>query len=169
MSLIWAGVLLGGFVPAGYARLDAAYGWPDLVVTDIWRGSNAICYEIRNIGDTPAAPGYSVALMVESTIVGYDVVPIELAYRQKYSACYAVGWDCTMASDEVTAIVDAFWEVPELDEDNNVLMEVWSSLRALFLRFVSMEAWQLLQGNIPSVMGGGETGNSSAPIAGEIR
>jgi hypothetical protein len=33
-----------------------------------------------------------------------------------------------------------------------------------------MEAWQLLQGNIPSVIGGGATGNSSdAPYAEEAR
>jgi hypothetical protein len=33
-----------------------------------------------------------------------------------------------------------------------------------------MEAWQLLQGNIPSVMGGGATGNSSAaPFAEEVK
>jgi hypothetical protein len=33
-----------------------------------------------------------------------------------------------------------------------------------------MEAWQLLQGNIPSVMGGGATGNSSpAPFAEDIK
>ena len=32
-----------------------------------------------------------------------------------------------------------------------------------------MEAWQLLQGNIPSVIGGGETGNSSAAMAEEIK
>jgi hypothetical protein len=33
-----------------------------------------------------------------------------------------------------------------------------------------MEAWQLLQGNIPSVMGGGETGNSwLAPLTKETK
>jgi hypothetical protein len=33
-----------------------------------------------------------------------------------------------------------------------------------------MEAWQLLQGNIPSVMGGGATGNSSpAQFAEEVK
>jgi hypothetical protein len=33
-----------------------------------------------------------------------------------------------------------------------------------------MEAWQLLHGNIPSVIGGGETGNScSTPIAKETK
>ena len=33
-----------------------------------------------------------------------------------------------------------------------------------------MEAWQLLQGNIPSVMGGGATGNSSpAPLAKDVK
>jgi hypothetical protein len=33
-----------------------------------------------------------------------------------------------------------------------------------------MEAWQLLQGNIPSVIGGGETGNScSTPMAKETK
>ena len=30
-----------------------------------------------------------------------------------------------------------------------------------------MEAWQLLQGNIPSVIGGGETGNSSYATIGK--
>ena len=33
-----------------------------------------------------------------------------------------------------------------------------------------MEAWQLLQGNMPSVIGGGETGNScSTPVAKETK
>jgi hypothetical protein len=33
-----------------------------------------------------------------------------------------------------------------------------------------MEAWQLLQGKMPSVIGGGVTGNSwSAPLTGEIK
>jgi hypothetical protein len=33
-----------------------------------------------------------------------------------------------------------------------------------------MEAWQLLQGNIPSVMGGGATGNfSPAPFAKDVK
>jgi hypothetical protein len=34
----------------------------------------------------------------------------------------------------------------------------------------SREAWQLLQGNIPSVIGGGATGNSSpAPFAEDVK
>ncbi len=40
-------------------------------------------------------------------------------------------------------------------------MFVCSSINSLFFGFTSIEAWQLLQGKIPSVIGGGGTGNSS--------
>jgi hypothetical protein len=41
-------------------------------------------------------------------------------------------------------------------------MSACSSFNSLFFLFTGMEAWQLLQGNIPSVIGGGVYSSTTA-------
>jgi hypothetical protein len=99
---------------------------PDLVITDSWSESGAICYQILNAGDALAPAGHLTALFVDGAQVASDSVDADLDPAARSSGCFDYTWACTPTQDTIAIRADYTDIVAELDETNNLHAEDWT-------------------------------------------
>jgi subtilase family serine protease len=99
---------------------------PDLTVTDIWISGCLTYYKIKNIGGY-TSPSSTSILEIDSLSVGGDAVPpiepgMELTRKFYIKELPQPGMH------DFKIVADAFWQIKELDENNNVRIErLWIS------------------------------------------
>ena len=98
---------------------------PDLVITDLWSAESDICYQIRNIGSSPAPPGHRTAVTVDGVPVADDLIAVSLAPGERLARCLGDGPACTGSEDTLTVCADALATVAEGNEVNNCRQETW--------------------------------------------
>ncbi len=97
---------------------------PDLVITDVWNNDDAICYQVRNIGEAVAPGGHHTSLSIDDEPRKTDLVTAELPPGERHSSCFEYGWQCSSSQDVIRVCADAQSVVPETDEANNCREEI---------------------------------------------
>ena len=97
----------------------------DLIISDIWREGNAICYQIVNTGNITATAGHVTALWVDGNRVDSHPVDVDLDTGGHTTACFAYLWTCSLPDDTIAVEADETNSIAESDEANNIREETW--------------------------------------------
>jgi len=102
---------------------------PDLVINDIWNEGEIICYQLMNIGETPAPPGYHIALIIDEELKTSHPIEFELQPGERWNGCFEFAWSCSGQTDFIGVVADFVDgvnpNVEEQNEDNNARTENW--------------------------------------------
>lgn len=96
---------------------------PDLTVVGLWSEAGELCYQVANLGTTPAPEGHVTVVEIDGVEVSALPVEVILAPDESVEAC--IDWACGGAEDDIVVTADAAAVVAESDETNNTASEVW--------------------------------------------
>lgn len=98
---------------------------PDLVVSDLRRERDRVCYTLENQGNGPAQGGHTTALFVDGVQRAGDEVAADLGPDARRDGCFDYTWQCGESLAQVRAVADYDERIAEASEDNNPWQVVW--------------------------------------------
>jgi hypothetical protein len=101
----------------------------DLVITDIWRDGSEVCFQVMNIGDYTCNKGFDIGLSVDTVMLDYYAVNLELKPGQRLNG-YFTKYQFECGQGETGHLLqvraDVFDVIGESSESNNSRKEYFS-------------------------------------------